>query len=84
MGRKVFEFVFLLVCIYLIKGTVCPATMQVAAGSCGKNVTWMQDDDNLLTISGTGKISGRPWRKFMQWKKIEKYPQKIKKFQKPY
>ena len=74
MRRKAAEFVFLLLCICLIKGTVCSAAMQVAAGSCGENVTWTLDDENVLSISGTGKISGRPWEKFMQWKKIEKYP----------
>ena len=74
MRRKAAEFVFLLLCICLIKGTVCSAAMQVAAGPCGENVTWTLDDENVLSISGTGKISGRPWEKFMQWKKIEKYP----------
>ena len=39
MRRKAAEFVFLLLCICLIKGTVCSAAMQVAAGPCGENVT---------------------------------------------
>lgn len=74
MGRKAAVFVFLLLCMCLVKGTVGLAATQVADGSCGENATWKLDDENVLTISGTGKISDRPWEKFMRWKKIEEYP----------
>lgn len=74
MGRKIAGFAFLLLCMWLIKGTTCSAATQVAAGSCGENATWTLDDENVLTIRGTGKISDRPWEKFMQWKKITDYP----------
>lgn len=74
MGRKVAGFVFLLLCMCLVKGTASSAATQVAAGSCGENATWTLDDENVLTIRGTGRISDSPWEKFMQWKQIEEYP----------
>lgn len=74
MGRKVTGFVFLLLCICLIKGTASSASTQVAAGSCGENATWTLDDQNVLTISGTGRISDRSWEQSRQWRRIEEYP----------
>ncbi len=74
MGRKIAGFAFLFLCMCLVKGTACSAATQVAAGSCGENATWTLDDENVLTIRGTGRISDRPWEKFMRWKQIEEYP----------
>lgn len=74
MGRKAAGFVVLLLCMCLVNGAGGSAATQVASGSCGENATWTLDDENVLTISGTGKISDRPWEKFMRWKQIEKYP----------
>ena len=31
------------------------------SGTCGENATWVLDDDRVLTISGSGAISGSPW-----------------------
>lgn len=31
------------------------------SGSCGKNATWVLDNNGLLTISGTGEIDSHPW-----------------------
>lgn len=61
MGRKVAGFAFLLLSMCLVKGTVSSAATQVAAGSCGENATWTLDNENVLTIRGTGRISDRSW-----------------------
>lgn len=74
MGRKVTGFVFLLLCICLVKGTASSAATQVATGSCGENATWILDDENVLTVCGTGRISDRSWEQSQQWKQIEEYP----------
>ena len=31
------------------------------SGTCGDNLTWTLDDEGLLTISGTGDMTERPW-----------------------
>ena len=33
----------------------------VASGKCGANLTWTLNSDYVLTISGTGEMSGTPW-----------------------
>ena len=37
---------------------------SIAYGTCGDNLTWTLDNDGLLTVSGTGKIVGRPWNDY--------------------
>lgn len=74
MGRKIAGFAFLFLCMCLVKGTACSAATQVAAGSCGENATWTLDDENVLTIRGTGRISDRSWEQSRRWKWIEEYP----------
>lgn len=74
MRRKVAGFVFLILCMCLIKGSTGSAATQVAAGSCGENAIWTLDDKNVLTIRGTGRISDRSWEQSQQWKQIQKYP----------
>lgn len=74
MGRKVAGFAFLLLSMCLVKGTVSSAATQVAAGSCGENATWTLDNENVLTIRGTGRISDRSWEQSHQWKQIKEYP----------
>ena len=47
-----------------------PAVGSVASGTCGKNLTWVLDDEGTLTISGTGEMwdfeeyAEIPWRDF--------------------
>lgn len=36
-------------------------TETVESGSCGTNVSWVLDDQGVLTISGTGPITSIPW-----------------------
>ena len=31
------------------------------SGTCGENLTWTLSDDGVLTISGTGEATGKPW-----------------------
>ena len=33
----------------------------IASGSCGENVTYTLDTDGVLTISGSGAMTSRPW-----------------------
>ena len=46
------------------------AVGTVASGTCGKNLTWVLDDEGTLTISGTGEMwdfeeyAEIPWRDF--------------------
>lgn len=74
MKRKVTGFVFLILCMCLMKGTASSAATQVAAGSCGENATWTLDDENVLTIRGTGKISNNSWVYSWEWDKLTEYP----------
>lgn len=46
-------FVFI---VYFYQGTTSLATTEVAAGSCGGNVTWRLTRDGVLRISGTGEM----------------------------
>lgn len=41
----------------------------IANGTCGENVTWMLDDEGVLTISGTGDmaIDVVPWRDYREF-----------------
>ena len=34
------------------------------SGTCGENVTWTLDDAGVLTISGTGETTERPWLEY--------------------
>lgn len=74
MKRKVAGFVFLFLCMCLIKGIASSAATQVAAGSSGENATWTLDDENVLTIRGTGKISDNSWVYSWEWDKLTEYP----------
>lgn len=74
MKRKITGFVLLILCMCLIKGTASSAATQVAAGSCGEHATWTLDDENVLTIRGTGKISDKSWEQSWEWGRITDYP----------
>ena len=41
----------------------CGMTSAGASGSCGDNMTWVLDDDGVLTISGEGWMYSYPWEK---------------------
>ena len=43
------------------------AADTVSSGSCGKNLTWTLDSDGVLTISGTGAMTGYSWRDAAPW-----------------
>lgn len=73
MKRKVAGVVFLFLCMCLIKGTASSAAMRVASGSCGEKATWVLDDENVLFIRGTGKISDKSWEQSWEWRRITEY-----------
>ena len=52
-------FVFI---VCFCQGTTSFAATEVAAGSCGDNVTWRLTGDGELRISGEGEITGRTWQ----------------------
>ena len=57
--------------------TLVPVTAraaEVASGTCGDNLTWVLDDQGILTISGTGAMEDyNSWS--LPWKGIP-YPKK--------
>ncbi len=48
-----------LLCL-LVMG-LCAAAGAADSGTCGDSLTWTLDDDELLTISGTGEMTSSPW-----------------------
>ena len=49
---------FLALCLILLPVVGCGET----SGECGDEATWSLDSNGLLTISGTGDVTGAPWR----------------------
>lgn len=74
MRRKIIGFVFLFLCLFLLKGKFCSAAAPVETGSCGEHATWTLDDENVLTIRGTGKISDNSWVYSWRWDELTEYP----------
>jgi hypothetical protein len=74
-GKKVVAL--LLTLCFVLSMWVVPASAadMVAEGKCGTNLTWVLDEDGVLTISGSGEMydytSGNktPW--FSQYKQIK-------------
>ncbi len=58
MNRKALLLIALALCALLVPAAVLSETRS---GSCGENVTWTLDDDGVLTVSGTGDITSKPW-----------------------
>lgn len=50
--------------------TAC-ADVVIDSGTCGPDLTWKLDDEGLLTIEGTGKMTASPW--------VENNSKKVKK-----
>ncbi len=49
--------------VFAIKDYEGSGIYAVAAGTCGENLTWVLDNDGVLTISGTGAMTdGEPWQ----------------------
>ncbi len=48
---------FALCLLGLFATTMSVSAETVASGTCGTNLTWLLDDEGLLTISGTGVMA---------------------------
>ena len=61
-GKKI------LFCIAILLAVLClcaaASASIVKSGSCGPNATYTLDDTGLLTVTGTGEISEKPWENF--------------------
>ncbi len=59
MRKLGFEVLFL--AVFLAMLCVSPGAFAQTSGRCGNNVTYVLDDNGVLTISGTGAITSHPW-----------------------
>ncbi len=56
MKKRILSFVLMLAVV--VSTAVVPAAANVeASGVCGEHLTWVLDDDGVLTISGTGDMT---------------------------
>ena len=39
----------------------CGVSAETASGTCGDNLTWVLDENGVLTISGEGDMTSHPW-----------------------
>ena len=63
MKKYHFTVLFIIFCIHMILSCQDSlAATEVAAGSCGDNVTWRLTRDGVLRISGEGEITGGTWQ----------------------
>ncbi len=63
MKKNYFTVLFVFFCIHMILSCQDSfAATEVAAGSCGDNVTWRLTRDGVLSISGEGEITGGTWQ----------------------
>lgn len=62
--RKLMLFVMLFI-LFCIPAKESYAKPDVTSGKCGEDVYWNYDEDTFtLTISGKGKITSNPWRRY--------------------
>ena len=59
--------------VYKIYGAYMTADIQigavltaVASGTCGENLTWVLDEDGVLTINGEGEMTSSPWKTYSE------------------
>ncbi len=56
MKKRIFGLLLALVMMLSLVPTTVLASIIVASGKCGSNLTWTLDDAGMLTISGTGSM----------------------------
>lgn len=62
--RKLMLFAMLFI-LFCIPAKASYAKPDVTSGKCGEDVYWNYDEDTFtLTISGKGKITSNPWRRY--------------------
>ena len=59
MKNSIWRAAVLVVFIWLV--FCITANADPAGGNCGTNTTWTLDDEGILIISGTGKVTSHPW-----------------------
>lgn len=57
--KKILKWIFVLAA--LLVSFCCASALAETSGTCGKNLSWMLDDEGTLIISGTGEMTSHPW-----------------------
>lgn len=61
MKKKTLSLILALLMVFSLLPVSALAANTVQSGSCGDNITWKLDDAGVLTITGTGEMTERPW-----------------------
>ena len=61
MKKKTLSLILALLMVFSLLPVSALAANTVQSGSCGDNMTWKLDDAGVLTITGTGEMTERPW-----------------------
>ncbi|MGM9592222.1 MAG: leucine-rich repeat protein [Oscillospiraceae bacterium] len=61
MKKKLLGLILALLMVFSLLPASAFAANDVQSGNCGKDLTWTLDDEGVLTITGTGEMTGAPW-----------------------
>ena len=61
MKKKLLGLILALLMVFSLLPASAFAANVVQSGNCGDNMTWTLDDEGVLTITGTGEMTGAPW-----------------------
>lgn len=64
MKKKTLSLILALLMVISLLPVSALAANTVQSGTCGENLTWTLDDAGVLTITGTGKMTGTPWSEY--------------------
>ena len=67
MRIKVKISVFFIMVIMLL---YCGTALSEESGTCGDQLTWKLDENRVLTISGIGRMTDKPWLKYTNIEKV--------------
>lgn len=64
MKKKLLGLILALLMVFSLLPASAFAANVVQSGTCGENLTWTFDDEGVLTITGTGEMTGAPWESY--------------------
>ena len=64
MKKKTLGLILALLMVFSLLPASAFAANVVQSGTCGENLTWTFDDEGVLTITGTGEMTGAPWESY--------------------
>ena len=64
MKKKLLGLILALLMVFSLLPASAFAANVVQSGTCGDNLTWTLDDAGVLTITGTGEMTGAPWESY--------------------